>query len=224
MTHREICKYYLHGACRNGASCRFSHAMDAPKSTVCTYYLAGNCTFGDKCRYDHVRPDHMRGKVRDTPPPPSAIKNLALILVPSSPIASKCLVSRGVVVSRLVSASPTVVLTQGKKYKISPTGEATTQQVTTATRKEIPLRSCGTAADCGRLPPPPPFSRTPAHFRPFALGIPSSRYSRTCPLDLPRAEAQAIRSTARRPPCPTDTDRCTQGRRLSSPWKAPWDE
>ena len=56
MSSREICKYFLHGACRNGASCRFSHQMDAPKSTVCTYYLAGNCAYGDKCRYDHVRP------------------------------------------------------------------------------------------------------------------------------------------------------------------------
>ena len=56
MSSREICKYFLHGACRNGASCRFSHEMSAPKSTVCTYYLAGNCAYGDKCRYDHVRP------------------------------------------------------------------------------------------------------------------------------------------------------------------------
>lgn len=56
MSSREICKYFLHGACRNGASCRFSHQIDAPKSTVCTYYLAGNCAYGDKCRYDHVRP------------------------------------------------------------------------------------------------------------------------------------------------------------------------
>ena len=56
MSSKEICKYFLHGACRNGASCRFSHEMSAPKSTVCTYYLAGNCAYGDKCRYDHVRP------------------------------------------------------------------------------------------------------------------------------------------------------------------------
>ena len=64
MAHREICKYFLHGACRHGAQCRFSHDMAAPKSTVCTYYLAGNCTYGDKCRYDHVRPEYARPKVR----------------------------------------------------------------------------------------------------------------------------------------------------------------
>jgi hypothetical protein len=60
MGTKEICKYYLHGACRNGAGCRFSHSMDAPKSTVCAYYLAGNCAYGDKCRYDHVRPPKVR--------------------------------------------------------------------------------------------------------------------------------------------------------------------
>ena len=82
MSSREICKYYLHGACRNGASCRFSHEMSAPKSTVCTYYLAGNCAYGDKCRYDHVRPkvrapierrarsDTARGVPRPPPPHP----------------------------------------------------------------------------------------------------------------------------------------------------------
>ena len=82
MSSREICKYYLHGACRNGASCRFSHEMSAPKSTVCTYYLAGNCAYGDKCRYDHVRPkvrapierrarsDTARGVPRPRPPHP----------------------------------------------------------------------------------------------------------------------------------------------------------
>jgi E3 ubiquitin-protein ligase makorin len=76
MTSREICKYFLHGACRNGSGCRFSHQMDAPKSTVCTYYLAGNCAYGDKCRYDHVRPkvrarNGNRGSRRDTPRSPS---------------------------------------------------------------------------------------------------------------------------------------------------------
>ena len=53
---REICKYYMHGACNKGTACRFSHDIQAPKSTVCSYYLAGNCSYGDKCRYDHVRP------------------------------------------------------------------------------------------------------------------------------------------------------------------------
>ena len=82
MSSREICKYFLHGACRNGASCRFSHEMSAPKSTVCTYYLAGNCAYGDKCRYDHVRPK-VRGPIErgvrsdidrgvPRPPPPAS--------------------------------------------------------------------------------------------------------------------------------------------------------
>ena len=60
MSAREVCKYYLHGACRNGPGCRFAHGTDAPKSTVCSYYLAGNCAYGDRCRYDHVRPTKVR--------------------------------------------------------------------------------------------------------------------------------------------------------------------
>jgi E3 ubiquitin-protein ligase makorin len=52
-----LCKYYLHGACRNGGDCPFSHDLAAPASQVCTHYLRGSCSFGDHCRYDHVRPD-----------------------------------------------------------------------------------------------------------------------------------------------------------------------
>ena len=63
---REVCKYYLHGACRNGASCRFVHSTDAPKSSVCTFYLQGNCAYGDRCRYDHVRPQ-VRTRHHKTP-------------------------------------------------------------------------------------------------------------------------------------------------------------
>jgi hypothetical protein len=114
MTHREICKYYLHGACRNGAACRFSHAMDAPKSTVCTYFLAGNCTFGDKCRYDHVRPDHKR--VRDTPHNPRD-QTRRLCNPPSSSRStnSTFFAPPTAVVSRLSPSPQRLVLTLQKK-------------------------------------------------------------------------------------------------------------
>ena len=96
MSSREICKYFLHGACRNGASCRFSHEMSAPKSTVCTYYLAGNCAYGDKCRYDHVRPkvrasierharsNTVRGMARLPPPYPRRLPDRARDLAPAT--------------------------------------------------------------------------------------------------------------------------------------------
>mmetsp|Transcript_7080 Transcript_7080/g.31178 ORF Transcript_7080/g.31178 Transcript_7080/m.31178 type:complete len:228 (-) Transcript_7080:261-944(-) len=72
---REICKYYLHGACNKGDACRFSHDIQAPKSTVCTYYLAGNCSYGDKCRYDHVRPAGIQGPPAglNRPAPPMTV-------------------------------------------------------------------------------------------------------------------------------------------------------
>ena len=110
MSSREICKYFLHGACRNGASCRFSHEMSAPKSTVCTYYLAGNCAYGDKCRYDHVRPkvrapierrarsDTARGVPRPRPPHPRRFPDRARDRSPattSPTFSSACRHTRG---------------------------------------------------------------------------------------------------------------------------------
>ncbi|XP_067684541.1 probable E3 ubiquitin-protein ligase makorin-1 [Haliotis asinina] len=51
-----FCRYYLHGVCREGESCRYSHDRSAQASMVCRFYLKGNCTYGDKCRYDHIKP------------------------------------------------------------------------------------------------------------------------------------------------------------------------
>ncbi|KAK9809908.1 hypothetical protein WJX72_001411 [[Myrmecia] bisecta] len=71
MTDKVLCRYYMHGACRNGASCRFSHDIKAMPNMVCTYYLAGNCGFGDHCRYDHIRPDYTKPEHKQPPRPPS---------------------------------------------------------------------------------------------------------------------------------------------------------
>ncbi|KAA6423818.1 MAG: E3 ubiquitin- ligase makorin-like [Trebouxia sp. A1-2] len=46
----------MHGSCRYGKDCQFSHDMGEVPSMVCKYYLAGHCSYGDKCRYDHKRP------------------------------------------------------------------------------------------------------------------------------------------------------------------------
>ena len=62
------CKFYLAGACRNGASCRFSHDSDASASASarastetrerCKFVDApGGCTFGDRCKYAHGASD-----------------------------------------------------------------------------------------------------------------------------------------------------------------------
>lgn len=48
--------YFLHGVCKNGNTCRFSHDRQDKTDNVCKYYLKGCCTFADRCRYDHVKP------------------------------------------------------------------------------------------------------------------------------------------------------------------------
>lgn len=54
---RELCRYYMHGACRFGENCFYSHEKTTkPINIVCRYYLAGECSFGDHCFYEHVRP------------------------------------------------------------------------------------------------------------------------------------------------------------------------
>ncbi|GAB6020202.1 putative E3 ubiquitin-protein ligase makorin-2 [Chamberlinius hualienensis] len=51
-----LCRYYLNGCCRGGASCRFSHdRQNSQSSMACRFYLKGHCSYGDRCRYDHVR-------------------------------------------------------------------------------------------------------------------------------------------------------------------------
>lgn len=56
---REVCKYFLHGVCRFGNNCFYSHdkkLLTKQARTVCKYYLAGSCSFGDQCFNEHVRP------------------------------------------------------------------------------------------------------------------------------------------------------------------------
>ncbi|KAK2187536.1 hypothetical protein NP493_162g02032 [Ridgeia piscesae] len=51
-----LCRYYIHGVCREGESCRFSHEGTERQDMVCKFYLKGNCSYGANCRYDHTRP------------------------------------------------------------------------------------------------------------------------------------------------------------------------
>ena len=69
----ETCKFFLVGACRNGARCRFAHddgGSDDARARVdggnsrerCKFFASANgCTFGDRCRYAH---DDGRGNDR----------------------------------------------------------------------------------------------------------------------------------------------------------------
>ncbi|CAL8237845.1 unnamed protein product, partial [Merluccius merluccius] len=58
MSTRQVtCRYFLHGVCREGPRCLFSHDPTTSKpSTICKYYQRGVCAYGDRCRYDHIKP------------------------------------------------------------------------------------------------------------------------------------------------------------------------
>jgi len=55
------CKFYNRTECKNGRTCRFSHApdqkseRDALGRNVCRYYLMGVCKFDERCSYLHSK-------------------------------------------------------------------------------------------------------------------------------------------------------------------------
>lgn len=53
---RELCKYFLHGVCKFGDNCFYSHEKSSKPNTICRYYLLGACSYGERCFYDHVKP------------------------------------------------------------------------------------------------------------------------------------------------------------------------
>ncbi|XP_037535647.1 probable E3 ubiquitin-protein ligase makorin-2 [Nematolebias whitei] len=56
MSKQVTCRYFLHGVCREGSRCLFSHDLNNSKpSNICRYYLRGACAYGERCRYDHVK-------------------------------------------------------------------------------------------------------------------------------------------------------------------------
>ncbi|KAM5280039.1 E3 ubiquitin-protein ligase makorin-2 [Ctenodactylus gundi] len=69
-TKQVTCRYFLHGVCREGNHCLFSHDLATSKpSTICKYYQKGCCAYGLRCRYDHTRPPVAGGAVG--PPAPT---------------------------------------------------------------------------------------------------------------------------------------------------------
>ncbi|XP_029456648.1 probable E3 ubiquitin-protein ligase makorin-2 isoform X2 [Rhinatrema bivittatum] len=78
-TRQVTCRYFLHGVCREGSRCLFSHDLQASKpSTICKFYQKGQCAYGTRCRYDHIRPHPAAGVSVNSVPsglPPPAFPN-----------------------------------------------------------------------------------------------------------------------------------------------------
>ncbi|XP_046762574.1 E3 ubiquitin-protein ligase makorin-1 isoform X2 [Gallus gallus] len=50
-------RYFMHGVCKEGDNCRYSHDLSTGQSAmVCRYYQRGCCAYGDHCRYEHTKP------------------------------------------------------------------------------------------------------------------------------------------------------------------------
>ncbi|XP_057702494.1 E3 ubiquitin-protein ligase makorin-2 isoform X2 [Corythoichthys intestinalis] len=61
-TKQVTCRYFLHGVCREGSRCMFSHDPSSSKpSTICKFYQRGVCAYGERCRYDHIKPSYRGG-------------------------------------------------------------------------------------------------------------------------------------------------------------------
>ncbi|KAK1168781.1 putative E3 ubiquitin-protein ligase makorin-1 isoform X1 [Acipenser oxyrinchus oxyrinchus] len=56
-TKNVTCRYYMHGVCKEGNNCRYSHDLTTSKpAMICKYFQKGCCAYGDRCRYDHTKP------------------------------------------------------------------------------------------------------------------------------------------------------------------------
>uniref|UniRef100_A0A3Q2Z039 E3 ubiquitin-protein ligase makorin-2 n=1 Tax=Hippocampus comes TaxID=109280 RepID=A0A3Q2Z039_HIPCM len=56
-TKQVTCRYFLHGVCREGSRCMFSHDPSSSKpSTICKFYQRGVCAYGERCRSPPRKP------------------------------------------------------------------------------------------------------------------------------------------------------------------------
>ncbi|KAL0964927.1 hypothetical protein UPYG_G00274550 [Umbra pygmaea] len=55
-TKHVTCRYFMHGLCKEGSNCRYSHDLNTSQpatAMICKFFQKGNCMFGDRCRYEH---------------------------------------------------------------------------------------------------------------------------------------------------------------------------
>lgn len=56
-TKQVACRYFMHGVCKEGDNCRYSHDLYTSQcAMVCRYFQRGCCAYGDRCRYEHTKP------------------------------------------------------------------------------------------------------------------------------------------------------------------------
>ncbi|KAF7228765.1 putative E3 ubiquitin-protein ligase makorin-1 [Nothobranchius furzeri] len=57
-TKHVTCRYFMHGLCKEGENCRYSHDLSSskPAAMICKFFQKGNCVFGDRCRFEHSKP------------------------------------------------------------------------------------------------------------------------------------------------------------------------
>ncbi|XP_030071819.1 E3 ubiquitin-protein ligase makorin-1 isoform X2 [Microcaecilia unicolor] len=54
-TRNVTCRYFIHGVCKEGNNCHYSHDLSTSQSTmICWYYQRGCCAYGNHCRYKHT--------------------------------------------------------------------------------------------------------------------------------------------------------------------------
>lgn len=52
---KQVCQFYVNGACHKGNECTFSHDVQQIKriTELCKYVLTGSCNKGEECLYSH---------------------------------------------------------------------------------------------------------------------------------------------------------------------------
>uniref|UniRef100_A0A3P9LFS1 RING-type E3 ubiquitin transferase n=1 Tax=Oryzias latipes TaxID=8090 RepID=A0A3P9LFS1_ORYLA len=56
-TKHVTCRYFMHGLCKEGDNCRYSHDLTSskPATMICKFFQKGNCVYGDRCRFEHSK-------------------------------------------------------------------------------------------------------------------------------------------------------------------------
>ncbi|XP_059366967.1 probable E3 ubiquitin-protein ligase makorin-1 [Carassius carassius] len=77
-TKHVTCRYFMHGLCKEGDNCRYSHDLSSCKPTmICKFFQKGCCAFGDRCRYEHTKPAKQDEVPSSKPPVPLTAAPLA---------------------------------------------------------------------------------------------------------------------------------------------------